>query len=752
MRSATAAAFALSLAGVITLAAVMITEEHRPWRHYARLARERRAILVADRARAAGSPQARIKRLVAAVRAEPIRVRQITPTLTGRPERCLTCHFGIEQISAAHPIEAFGCVICHGGNRLGLSPERAHQGLLGGRNPSDFRVIARTCGQKGCHAGRNPAYQNVVDRSQKSLMATMAGVILGLRLSWGAQPDARARYASVGVADLTPADQRPPHTYGFLATIPDYLTTGRQRHKGRSGFSGGRGRSVSGRVADDQWPKFCARCHLNNHRDRGPSAHAAGCAACHVLRTPDNRYRGGDPMIDRKAQGRGARHRLTTAIPATQCLRCHNRSGRIGLAYLGRFDSDAYGTPYQRGTMNFQRLSGGRFYLNLSPDVHHQKGMHCIDCHTGDEVMGDGHIYGRMVRATRIRCQTCHGGFRSRPRTGSMSNPELRWKLGYLPRVKPRPGDRPVLDHGGKPMTNVFKRGDKFILISKVTGRIHPMTIITGRPGLHTISGHAETNVECFTCHARWAPQCYGCHPVRRQGQKMLNSMTGRRTDGRWYERRDYYRFRDPPLGIGDRGKVSPFMPGCQVLFTHLDARGRPIKRLYLYKGSVFRNGVVSTPINPHTTSISVRSCAGCHLSPKALGLGQGFLRLGKTWAQNKFWPLVDPKKNGNPLGFAWESLVSATGRVLMGTTHPQARPFNAAELRRMVRVGSCLPCHGRYDDPIYRDWPRSLKLAGSRKHWQLIRKSWGRRPLDRRGPGPEAFFPGSQNKPRGKK
>jgi hypothetical protein len=478
-------------------------------------------------------------------------------------------------------------------------------------------------------------------------------------------------------------------------------------------------------LADNQWRKFCARCHLNNRRDRGPSAHAAGCAACHVVRAPDNRYHGGDPMIDRKTQGHGAVHRLTTAVPTSQCLRCHNRSGRIGLAYVGRFDADGYGTPYQRGTMNYQRLSGGRFYLQLAPDVHHQKGMHCIDCHTADEVMGDGHIYGRMHRAIKIRCQTCHGGFKSRPRIGSASNRQWLWRLDYLPKIKLRPGDRPVLDRYGQPLTNVVRRDKKIILISKVTGRIHPVTIITGRPGLHTISGHAETNVECFACHARWAAQCYGCHPVRRQGQKMLDSMTGRRTDGRWSEVRDYYRFRNPPLGRNARGRVSPFMPGCQVLFTHLDAQGRPIKKHHLFKGPVFRNGVVSTPINPHTTSISVRSCAGCHLSPKALGIGQGFLSLGAVWAKNKFVSLVDPGKNGNPLGFAWESLVSATGRVLMGTTHPRARPFNAAELKRMIRVGSCLPCHDRYDDPIYRNWPQSLELAGSDKHLRLIKKSW---------------------------
>ncbi|HEC22162.1 MAG TPA: hypothetical protein ENI95_04520, partial [Chloroflexi bacterium] len=50
-------------------------------------------------------------------------VRLITPTLTGEPELCLTCHEGIEQISDSHPTDVFGCVICHGGDRLSLDEE-----------------------------------------------------------------------------------------------------------------------------------------------------------------------------------------------------------------------------------------------------------------------------------------------------------------------------------------------------------------------------------------------------------------------------------------------------------------------------------------------------------------------------------------------------------------------------------------------------------------------------------------------------
>ena len=43
----------------------------------------------------------------------------ITPSLTGQPERCLTCHNGIEAMSASHTTAQFGCVSCHSGNRSG---------------------------------------------------------------------------------------------------------------------------------------------------------------------------------------------------------------------------------------------------------------------------------------------------------------------------------------------------------------------------------------------------------------------------------------------------------------------------------------------------------------------------------------------------------------------------------------------------------------------------------------------------------
>jgi heterodisulfide reductase subunit A len=43
-----------------------------------------------------------------------------TPLVTAN---CLTCHADLPEISASHPVASFGCVSCHGGERLALDAD-----------------------------------------------------------------------------------------------------------------------------------------------------------------------------------------------------------------------------------------------------------------------------------------------------------------------------------------------------------------------------------------------------------------------------------------------------------------------------------------------------------------------------------------------------------------------------------------------------------------------------------------------------
>ncbi|NOR10910.1 MAG: hypothetical protein GQ541_05425, partial [Desulfovibrionaceae bacterium] len=67
-------------------------------------------------------------------------------------EKCLTCHDGVEQISAFHPIDTYGCTICHGSDKPdSLIKKEAHSNMIssrsmkGKRNPSNLRILEQSC-------------------------------------------------------------------------------------------------------------------------------------------------------------------------------------------------------------------------------------------------------------------------------------------------------------------------------------------------------------------------------------------------------------------------------------------------------------------------------------------------------------------------------------------------------------------------------------------------------------------------------
>lgn len=88
---------------------------------------------------------------------------------------CLKCHDGIEKIADTLVMSKLTCVKCHNGNLNSSIKEEAHKGM--NANPTDLRVVDKTCGT--CHS-------EDVANSQKSLHATMAGMISGTRYTWAA--------------------------------------------------------------------------------------------------------------------------------------------------------------------------------------------------------------------------------------------------------------------------------------------------------------------------------------------------------------------------------------------------------------------------------------------------------------------------------------------------------------------------------------------------------------------------------------
>lgn len=554
-------------------------------------------------------------------------------------EGCLFCHDQVEDPDPVHPVSAFGCYKCHLGNRHSLEKERAHVSMV--KNPGDLRVVDRTCGRSGCHA-------DIVPRVKQSVMATNRGILEKIQFNW------------IGLRDT--------HT-----GVRELLEETRPRN-----------------IAVGYYRKLCGGCHLWKKRGEGRGEVArrgGGCSDCHILDKEEKDVNG----------EKVTKHpRLTLNIPSENCVKCHNRSARIGLSYFGKYESAGYGTPYQEGGLDERRLSGNRFFLHLAGDIHSREGgMECIDCHTDSGVMGEGKRYEDMSEQVDITCRACHS-----PRFMRVSDRESKaYRLASLNNQVPDTLGRMIgVSKKGTPLYNLQKWGGKVYLFRKKDGRALSMDMDSGDRPYHNLKGHER--LSCQSCHSPWVPQCYGCHITYRKGESQWDWISGRITKGRWEEKRSYLRFSSPALGVRKDSKVFPLSP-CQVFVSVFDESGG-------YEGDLsFRYFTVSA-FDPHTTSKGSRTCRDCHADPKTLGLGEG--RLYRSSGRLRFRPTYEPGSSGMGIQFPLDGLVDTKGDPLQVDTFKGIRSFNKKELERIYSVAPCLGCHQEYDDPIYEDFQASLR------------------------------------------
>ena len=211
----------------------------------------------------------------------------------GRVERCITCHLGIEEISASHPSASIGCTACHGGNALSVDEKTAHESMYGGGHPGKLEVSRLSCGGSKavgqCHSGNKQAADNQVDLLTTSLMASKGGELSMSRYMYG--------------LDI------PPQVL---------LKPGESAAKEEAPFNH--------RVEEPKFQQNClSACHQTSGELPGQKAQAHGCESCHVLSNSQHTYEGRDVTIPQSNTGYGRSHRLTVQIPYTQCNQCHNQ-------------------------------------------------------------------------------------------------------------------------------------------------------------------------------------------------------------------------------------------------------------------------------------------------------------------------------------------------------------------------------------------------------------------------------------------
>jgi len=721
---------------------------------------------------------------------------------------CLSCHEGIEDIrdkgsdmmtQILNLGKAYGdqggCVVCHGGQPNATTADEAHKGTVAALakangpqtfypDPGSLWVADNTCGQ--CHPGY--AY-----RLERALMNTEAGKIQGNLHTWGIEEVQHHKVPwgnydvedTDGATPMVGTDEYKAYMEAMIAAHPDQFPTELTQVPLPS---------VDEIEADPKLAGFtyqrqqCQRCHVGvRGREKRGDYRGMGCSSCHILYSNNGYYEGNDPTIDKNEPGHLLSHKLHgtreagNGIPVETCNSCHNRGKRIGVTYQGLMEFP-YGSPWNAEGGGQPKLHTKK-YLFISDDLHHQiasregnpsGGLLCQDCHTSIDMHGDGNIFGTTLAQVEIECQDCHGtpeanpwdlpiGYSEefgrdlgdgKPRgLSAKASPETE---NFATKYDARDGF--LLSARGNPLGNVVKDGDKIILHSatgndfevpnlKYLNDTDTWKSADAKVAMSDVVKHNE-ELECYTCHASWVPQCYGCHVQVNYGMKdgkpltdidWISSATGPdnndgqtaesrlgtpgiKEPGKCFESRSYLRWEEPVLGVNGEGRVTPLMPGCQIVFTVIDREGNTITlNEVAYSpdeaeelGQEFIPLATDmAPVQPHSAQRKARTCESCHNNPKAQGYGIAGGVFNTRMAEDVIEDLMD-QRTGKPipgrytvqipkidgLDFDWSTIVRGDHQVqTVGTHWPLSRALSSEQRSKMNRTGLCMGCHQNMTD-----------------------------------------------------
>ncbi|MFK2821597.1 cytochrome C [Malaciobacter sp. WC5094] len=711
-------------------------------------------------------------------------------------DSCIKCHKGIESIRDTKSDmmqqiiamgqglgDSAGCVVCHGGNPEDGTVKGAHKGApaahAGGlaefvRDPGSMWIADKTCGI--CHA-------DTVENTMKSLMMTEAGKIQGNMHSWGTYNTKKVQYANYDVKDKdgkTPAWGTKVYKDYMIKMIDKYPNQFPTELKqlplppsGPEDFAGKSEDEIAAMASITYQRSDCQRCHIGVRGRKGRGDwRGMGCSACHIPYGNEGIYEGKDPTINKKENGHLLVHMIQgtreakvktpsgmefSGIHPETCNSCHNRGKRIGVSYVGLMEQP-YGSPLNVGGKSQSKHHGKR-YKHIKEDLHFEAGMTCQDCHTSVDMHGDGTLFGTTLGQVEIECSDCHG-----------TNDKYPWelKIGFGENFKIKTSNKArgmaeelpywmtqgtvydkqggyLLSTRGNPLGNVVKVENKEkVIVHLASGKDLEVPLLKYKAKTNTykskdahvamgeIKAHME-NLECYSCHSDWAPQCYGCHvkvdytPGKSQidwiasgSSNFKNGETsesilgtkGKKLFGKPSETRSYLRWEDPILGINGENLVTPVIPGCQVTFTVIGPDGKTLilnKQARVDDNGQNVAGTDMSPVQPHTSGRKARSCESCHSNPKALGYGiqdgqflqkQGEdlymdlqdLRTGKYVPKNK-----TVQMKGIPgMDYDWSQIVTRDGKQLqtVGTHWPDSRPLDQGMRERMEKTGLCMGCH----------------------------------------------------------
>jgi hypothetical protein len=559
--------------------------------------------------------------------------KSILPIVMGKPESCLKCHSGMTGFSAGHEPVNIGCFSCHGGNPLDTDKLRSHEGMR--MVPGNLSNASESCGSVSCHPF-------TVNRVQSSLMAKLSGMISVDKWVFGetALPEGYEKITDIGHSP-----------------------------------------------AETHLRNLCAGCHLGNEKTHTGKAEwlerGGGCLACH-LNYNEKAITSLDQLKRQSANDTTppAFHpAIDLNITNDRCMSCHSRSGRISLNYEGWAETML--KPEEvTGKSAYRILPDDRVFEKKPADIHHEKGMLCIDCHGSYELMGDGNLYAHKEEAVKVQCSDCHtkDHINSKLYTETGSEAQL---IAWARKYKTENIRIVVTQKSGMPLVNtlVDEDGKGLRLIKKLNSD----TVLSKPSAGICTEGLSHDHLSCESCHSAWVSQCIGCHNSYELDTQGFDMLTVSERKGTWLEYASAGLAEPPVLGMrkneSSSWTVGTFAPGMIMQIEHNfpnAEKGKTFHRLY-------------APVSSHTTMKEGRACKSCHSNSLAIGYGRGIL----SFSSSGLWSF-EPEYQNNMIDQlpedAWIGFLKE--RTDLASTRLDMRPFSIIEQQKILTVGACLTCH----------------------------------------------------------
>ena len=551
-------------------------------------------------------------------------------------ESCLSCHSNTKGYSEYHNPELIGCISCHLGNPNTLNKEDSHKGMV--LIPGNLSDAAETCGK--CHP-------NELSKIENSLMTTNSGLVAVDKYIFGE------------------------------ADSPDY-----HYHI----------KDIKYSPADKHIRDLCANCHLGAEKKEfgeiTEMSRGGGCNACHLNYSEEAKTDLTTYMSSDKKELPKFHPSTDIFVGNEHCYGCHSRSSRISTNYEG-WQETMLNEDEIKNLNGYKTAEDKRVYKYIEEDIHHTKGMLCIDCHSSHEVMGTGKKYAHEEQAVTLQCADCH--FNEKPNTISYDSLDAESILVFLHRdYKHYDKEMIAVKKDNHPLVNTFidAEGNAF-LIGKKDGVLHPLN---PQPEICS-RDNAHQNVSCATCHSSWTSRCIGCHnEFDKDEPRAFDLLDKKYGKGQWKEHVAEFSSSIPAMGVrstkeGDH--IEPAIPGMIMTIDQGSYRGEEV-------GTDVSFHRLYAPNSPHTTTSIVRDCKSCHANSATLGYGKGELMytiengIGK-WSFTSEYAL---NPNDNLPEDAWIPFLGETEKGVINSTRLDFRPFTIEEQKKLLLVGSCLKCH----------------------------------------------------------